>query len=230
MTKRRVDLLVTTHVLPQGQDFDNAWAVRFRDLFETIEKVLSDGGTWCTLEKAHTLAGLIIGLRPQWVVEIGVWSGGSFVPMALALKALGQGRAIAIDSWKAHESIAGQGRVNADWWGQQDHEAIYQHFMKRLESLELHNFVDVYRASSNDAPVPQVIDLLHVDGNHGEQAFRDVHRFAPSVRVGGVCILDDIGWEGGHVTRAEELLVDSIDHKFIRLYPLETGVVYQRVG
>lgn len=76
-----------------------------KNLFEKIESDLAihkDG--WCTLEKAYALAAAVIMLRPSLVVEVGIWAGRSFVPMALALKQIGKGQIIGIDPWKAEES------------------------------------------------------------------------------------------------------------------------------
>lgn len=196
-----------------------------KGLFAEIERVLPDGGTWCTVDKASTLASIIIGLRPAIVVEIGVWRGGSLVPMLLAMKTIGVGRAIAIDPWAAPASAADQGEVDRKWWSDVDHEAAYQAFLGRLSVLGLEALCTVCRRRSDQCEPPDAIGLLHVDGNHGPQAVRDVERFAPKVTPGGILVLDDLGWTGGHVGRARDL---AHTLGFRELYPLGTGVVMQR--
>lgn len=206
------------------------------ELMREIAERFSDGGDWCSLEKAQTLAAIVVGLRPRLVCEIGVWMGGSLVPMAMGLRALdhldrAQGRepvarrVVGVDPWSAQESCAGQAEVDKSWWGTVDHEAAMLVFLARLERHGLREYCEVVRCSSDDAIVPPSIDLLHVDGNHAEQATRDVARFAPRVPAGGILVLDDLSWAGDHVRRAQDL---ARELGFCTLYPLGTGVVMQR--
>lgn len=216
---------VTAEVLPLSEISGDSWRMRIRDLMETVERVLPDGGNWCTLEKAETLVSMVLAMRPKVIVEIGVWMGGSLVPLALAAKAVGGCEVHAIDAWSAYASVQGQRGDNAEWWSKTDHEVAYQVFMQRLDALELHDVVQVHRMISDAAPVPLLVDVLHVDGNHAEQAVKDVQRFAPAVPVGGFCIMDDIGWDGGHVQTAARHLQEMGFHE---MYPLAPGMVYQR--
>ena len=205
-------------------------------LMSEIERCLPDGGDWCDLEKAQTLAAMIVGIRPRVVCEIGVWMGGSFVPMALALRAIvdldrerGRShvarRAIAIDPWAPDESCAGQDPVNASWWGSADHDRAMATFIDRIDRHGVRDLCEIVRKSSQDAAVPDSIDVLHVDGNHADQARRDVERFAPSVSRGGVLVLDDLSWSGGHVRRAREI---ARELGFVDMYHLGTGIVMRR--
>jgi len=204
-------------------------------LMSDVTRYLAEGGDWCDLEKAHALAAIVVGLRPRVICEIGVWMGGSLVPMAFALRLVrdteiaagraGDHKIVAIDPWAASESCVGQDGANADWWAQVDHEAAMQAFLGRLERHRLSHLVDVQRSTSDAAEVPAEIDVLHVDGNHAEQARRDVARFAPSVRPGGILVLDDLSWAGDHVLRARDLAAEL---GFRDLYPLGTGIVMQR--
>ena len=195
-------------------------------LLAEIERVLPDGGEWCTLGKASTLAALIVGLRPALVVEIGVFSGGSLIPMLLAMKHVGRGRAIAIDPWAAQASVVGMTGANEAWWASVDHDAIYRKFLGRMEVLDVAPLCDVWRQPSDACTPPAGIDLLHVDGNHAEQAIRDVERFAPNVNVGGILVLDDLNWEGGSVQGAHAI---ALRLGFVDRYPLDLGVVMQRI-
>lgn len=205
-----------------------------RKLLEDIERTLPEGGDWCSLEKATSLATLVVGLRPKLVVEIGVWMGGSLVPMLLAMKYLRDelgdpgmtgARVVAIDPWSPDASAAGQNDVNRAWWGNVDHEAAYQRFRDRLVTYRLGDLCAVLRMTSTAAPAFAPIDLLHVDGNHADQAYRDVEKFCPHVRVGGICVLDDVAWDGGHVARGLSLAKEL---GFSPLYDLAPGIVLQR--
>lgn len=66
--------------------------ISLRSLLDEIARCLPEGGEWCTLDKAETLAAMIVAARPRLVVEIGVWEGGSLIPMLLALQHNGCGR------------------------------------------------------------------------------------------------------------------------------------------
>lgn len=197
-----------------------------RQLLAEIERTLPDGGNWCSLEKAQTLASLVIGLRPRTIVEIGVWMGGSAVPMLLALKKLGAGRLVAIDPWDPAASVAGEAPDNVKWWGGTDHGRAHARFLERMAELDVSSYCEVLHRRSDDVePSYYDIDILHVDGNHTEQATRDIKRFCPAVRTGGIAILDDVNWAGGGVARGVEL---ARSMGFVELYPLGTGIVMHR--
>ena len=206
-------------------------------LMDEIAGTYQEGGDWCSLEKAQTLAAIVVALRPAVICEIGVWMGGSLIPMAMALRTLREiddsagrvlesHRVIAIDAWSPEASCVGQGDRDAVWWASVDHEAALETFRRRLTQHRVAGLCEVVRARSDNAQVPARIDLLHVDGNHAEQALRDVQRFAPSVPVGGILVLDDVAWQGGHVRRAYE---SAIRGGFRAMYPLGTGTVMQRI-
>lgn len=197
-------------------------------VFTRVEQIVPPLDGWCELPKAEALAAMVIALRPKVVVEIGVWGGRSLLPMALALEQIGTGIIIGIDPWKPEESVIGQvNPADAQWWGTvAPHEEVYKRFVNNVAALGLNKVVRIVRSSSSAAEVPPVIDLIHIDGNHGEQAYRDILRWSQAVRVGGICVLDDLGWAGGAVMRGAGWLKEN---GFVELYPLGTGAVYQRL-
>ena len=180
---------------------------------------------WADLKKAHTLAAIVIALRPETVLEVGVYGGKSFLPMALACKEVGRGMCYAVDPWQTEASVAEQPKEHADHWGKVDHEKIYNGFMEAVRKLGVAHRVRVLRQKSDDVDLSkfQSIELLSIDGNHGPQALRDVKRFCPLVPVGGICVLDDLDWP--QVVPAENWILAN---GFVKLYPLGTGAVYSR--
>jgi predicted O-methyltransferase YrrM len=182
---------------------------------------------WPTIAKCQALASLVLANRPAVVVEIGVWTGDSLVPMLLAQKFLGTGQAVAIDPWATDASIAGQGGANAEWWGKVDHDQALALFRNRLARLELVCEIMRQRSDDVDPAAWGTIDLVHIDGNHGEQAVRDIERFGGRVPVGGWMVLDDLHWDGGHVTRGRERAVAM---GFVDRYPLDNGCAMQRTS
>lgn len=181
---------------------------------------------WCSPEKAQDLALAVIKLRASVTVEIGVWGGRSCLPMALAHQEQNHGVVWAIDPWSPAASSEGYEKVNADWWGAQNHEAVYRVFLAHLKDQGLEQFVKVIRQKSDDVEPPQVVDILHLDGQHTDQAVRDIERFAPRVRVGGFVFVDDINWSGGGVARSVEKLLSM---GFVKIFDRDTGAMFERV-
>lgn len=205
--------------------------ITFRTLMAEIEAIVPEGGDWCSIDKALALATIIVALRPKIVVELGVWSGGSAIPMAIALHRIGSGRLIAVDSWSAESSIEGQEASHAQWWGEKmgdaGHERALETFMKRLAKHDIgHEHCWVSRQRTDEAIVPESIDLLHHDANHGPQVVLDIQRWGAAIRVGGLLVIDDLDWPGGHVVRARDL---ALEMGFVELYGLGTGCVLQRI-
>lgn len=209
-----------------------------RELFCTIERVTPEGGDWCLVPRAQTLASIVLALRPAICVEIGVWMGGSAIPMLLALRHIDRvrnketdpptGKMIAIDPWSVAASIVGQNEVNATWWGNVDHEAAYQAFCTRLRKHELEALCEIVRQPSDEVEPPPSIDLLSVDGNHAAQAIRDVERFGSRVRLGGILALDDLDWDAAREAHVHQAHARAIELGFVELYRLGSGCVMQR--
>jgi predicted O-methyltransferase YrrM len=198
-----------------------------KQLFAQIESELaSHPHGWCNLEKAQTLASAVLALRPSLVVEIGVWAGRSLVPMALALKRLGKGKLIGIDPWRLESSVQGITGENLEWWKKVDHEMIFGEFTKWMTETGIGPFVEIHRCRSDEFNKlgPNLIDLLNIDGNHGEEAsVYDVRNFASQVRVGGLLFFDDIEWAKTAVSMLPTL-------GFQKLYYIDGGIMCQRLN
>lgn len=189
---------------------------------------------WCEPAKQITLANYVFAIKPKCIVEIGVWGGKSLIPMAMADRALvraSSAKVVAVDPWAASSSVDGQTGVDAEWWNnQKNHELVYESFREALARLGL-THVQVCRKPSDEA-IETVrfygpISILHIDGNHGPQAIKDVMNYAPMIEVGGICVLDDLNWAGGAVGKAAEWLKAN---GFLELHPLGTGAVFQKIN
>ena len=183
---------------------------------------------WCDLHKANTLAAMVVALRPKLACEIGVFGGRSLIAIALAMKDNGAGKIIGIDPWSKEAALEGMNDpANIKWWSELDYEKVRETCLATLREFGVESQVEIIRSKSDDVdPSQWVLDLGHIDGSHEETAYRDTIRFAPSLRVGGLWIMDDIGWVSGAPKRGVEWLLAN---GFVELYPLGTGAVFQRM-
>ncbi len=194
-------------------------------LFTQIAELVPRCHGWASVEKAFTLASAVLALRPEIVIELGIWGGRSILPMGLACKEIGRGKVIGVDPWAAAASIQGQTQANVNWWGSQPHEKVYFDFIEKRGELGLNDVIDVQRMTSDYFEPPKRIDLAHFDGNHGPQALKDAQKFGPLVRVGGLLFLDDLNWEQGFVMKAHDYLKEI---GFVDLFLMDTGVMMQK--
>lgn len=195
-------------------------------LFEQIVDVHSRVTGWCPVDKALVLASLVVALRPKCIVEIGVWGGRSLLPMAMAAEAINCGTTVAaIDPWDPKASTEGYEGKNAEWWSTRDHNAVYESFVTHVMQLGLAGRVTIFRARSDDLEPPPEIDLLHIDGQHSDQAIRDAERFGSRVVPGGFCVTDDDDWSGGGPKAALSKLEQL---GFVRICGLGTGSLFRR--
>lgn len=199
---------------------------KFLHLAQKINTVVPTLGDWCSLERAYTLSAIVIANRPAISLEIGVWMGGSCVPIALAHQAINFGRVIAIDAWDAKVSIEGQ--INPEdkkWWLNAPHQKAKDKFVSKLSELNLTSIVEVVQARSQDYVPPKGIELFSLDGNHGEESLLDVVRYIPYMAPHGIVAMDDYDWAGGNVRKACTAL-ESLG--WIEYAKLGTGGLWRR--
>jgi len=196
------------------------------NLNQRIEALIPTVGGWCSVQKAQELALAVLKIKAQVVIELGVFEGRSLLGMAMAMKEQGSGIVWAVDPWAKEPATEGYDKVNADWWGSVDFEGVHQRFLGHLEKAGVKDFVRVIRRKSDDVIPPHEICMVHLDGQHTDQAIKDVERFAPNIRQGGYIWVDDINWSGGGVARAvEKLKTMGFVHRFDR----DTGAMFERV-
>lgn len=196
------------------------------ELFTEIERIVPAIDGWCVAEKACDFAAIILALRPAYSVGIGVWGGRAELSMAMAHRFVGVGRVIAVDPWKAVDSVLGQEGANAAWWSDQaKHDLVYRRFVANVEAFGLGEWLDVRRQRSDEFTLPASAGLVVIDGNHAEQALADVERLAPLVPTGGIVYLDDLNWTGGHVQGAAGRLLAM---GFVELFKRDQGAFFQR--
>lgn len=182
---------------------------------EEIFNAMSQLEGWCSKEKASILIDIIQKNKMQTVVEIGVWGGKSLIPMAFALQNIGTGQVYGIDPWSSEASTIGMDGANHSWWSQVDHDCIYQGLINKIAQFNLERYISLIRSTSENAAPIHNIDLLHIDGNHSEEAsYIDVTKWVPYLKSGGYVVFDDINWRttGKAVTWLNENCVKIAEH------------------
>lgn len=151
---------------------------------------------WCSNEKMNMLMDLVIKHKPEVVVEIGVFGGASILPIAKSLKLNQKGKVYAIDPWKNSDCLVGQDTPNKQWWSTVDLGYVYRSYKQMIKRNKLEDYVVTLKATSEMVKDQfEEIDILHIDGNHSEEAVtKDVDNYFPKVKKGGYIICDDALW------------------------------------
>lgn len=187
-----------------------------------ISGVLPSMHGWCTPEKAETIAQHILTERPRVAVEIGVYAGRSLLAIALSMHCNNQGIVIGIDPWESSASVKGweNDDANTQWWGNLDHNLIYEKCREYVATMRVTNHVRLIKTTSdivapileaaNQVAGGEIVNFLHIDGNHSvEQSMRDVQSYLPLVSHGGIVCFDDVNWTS--TTAAQEELLNHCD-------------------
>jgi hypothetical protein len=176
---------------------------RLRGELEEVSASISlDEGGGASLLKVFLLAELIVAEGLDRLVEIGVYRGRLFLPLARLLTVLGRGEMVGIDPYSASAAVqrdVKRGGVDlVEWPTTVDWSALYSEVTEGIARWGLEGHSRLIRERSEDAVddfAAGSIDLLHVDGNHDLAAVsRDVELFLPRVRDGGIVVMDDISW------------------------------------
>lgn len=174
-------------------------------------KAMKELEGWCSDHKASFLIDLILAMKPQTVVEVGVFGGKSLIPMAYALCANKNGIIFGIDPWSNVHSKQGLDEVDRNWWNSLNHRSILDGLLDKIKQFGLQDQIALILATSKDTPPIYDIDLLHIDGNHSEGAsYLDVTKWVPLVRSGGIIVLSDVNWAvGGKIS--QQKAIDWLD-------------------
>lgn len=172
-----------------------------RDHVVSHFNLVTDG--WCWEEKAVKLAEAAWTLRPNLTVEVGVFGGKSFIPMAAVVAHLDQNQgnhqAIGIDAWEAAAAVdTNEGTAHENYWKDQAMlDGVYSRASARCNALgsralklikaRSHESVDQFRDGQ--------IGLFSLDSNHSEfHSMRDATLWIPKVQIGGIIAFDDTAW------------------------------------
>lgn len=188
------------------------------ELFNKIAQVVPTINGWATVEKAQTLASIIIATHPRVIVEVGVFAGASAIPMGLACNHVDCGHIHAVDAWSNELAIKNEVKDHVDWWKAVNFDDIHNEFLGHIKSNGLISRFTVHRADScKVAPVPD-IELMHLDGSHTDKAIDDMEHWGSNIVRGGFLVLDDLHWCSGAVMRVADLAKDmGFVERFVRV-------------
>ncbi len=197
-----------------------------KSVFDDIARIIPKLHGWASVEKAVSLAAYAIANKPLVSVQLGVYGGRDSLPVAMACKFNKRGIIHCVDPWSPQASADGQVTdVDRKWWGDLNHEFIYQGFVDAVNRNGLQEYCVIHRMKSSEFESPPEIGYLAVDGNHGPDAVLDTMKFGANVIPGGIVCLDDCTWAGGYVQKSAEWLKEN---GFLELHPLGTGALYWR--
>ncbi len=185
------------------------------ELKSAVLETLEETWGWCSKEKATSFMDLVFETKPKLCVEIGVYSGASFLPVAAALKHNGYGEIVGIDPWDVIEIIrhfdVDKDQHHLRFWVQINHNQVYFGFIQLLKRFDVESNSIIFReTSSKVAPIINEIDILHIDGNHAQKTIEeDVKNYLPKVKEGGYIWLNDS--LGDSHKPAYNLLMESCD-------------------
>lgn len=164
--------------------------------YQDYDEKSKTGWGWCSLCLAGCLVDYVEeickSVENPVCVEIGVYCGRSVLPVALELKRNKKGKVYAIDPWTKQDGIRGYTSTeDINFWNNVNYEEKYNFFKNVISDYDL-DCVEIIRKTSNDAPQIQNINLLYIDGEHTDQALRDVEKYASQVTLNGYCLVDDL--------------------------------------
>lgn len=178
------------------------------------DRIPSDLGGGSPLPKTFLMACIALECELRTYVEIGVYRGKSFFPMAYMVKKLG-GKAFGIDAYdyeiaKEYDVDPSVGFDVNEFLAKLDFSQIYSDVKILQKDLGLMDHSEIIKDDSKKAvhyfrENQIVIDMLHIDGNHDTPAVQaDVDAYVPLVKDGGFIVIDDVHWES--VRRVYHLL------------------------
>lgn len=197
-------------VIPEKQDHEELLrTLEFSALKNRVFKHMSKG--WCTEEKANLIMEVIFRAQPNVCVEVGAFTGSSFLPIVSTLGFLKQGHAYAIDAWSNAEVTKGipTNSPHYQWWSTVDMELVFQSFLKTIGDPLFTPYHTTINSSSYEAASQfERIDFLHLDGNFSEEgSLEDVMLYLPKVSSGGYVLLSNAFF--------------SIDNQYTKMQALE---------
>ena len=176
-----------------------------RNLRQIVDRIPVDLGGGCPLSKSFLMSYLTLEFNLRNYVEIGVYRGRSFFPMAYSVQLTG-GIAYGIDPYEYQAAkeydLAEDISISVNnFMASLDFPEIYNVVKNLQQELGLSDNSEIVRQPSSQAieyfqQNNITIDMLHINGNHDTmQVMEDIDLYLPFVRNGGFVVMDDINFD-----------------------------------
>src|SRR2546426_629635 len=114
----------------------------FQNLTSLLDRIPTDFGGSCSLQKAYVMAWLIRRFKLQSTVDIGVYRGRSLFPQALAHRDYTKGVVYGVDPWSSQEAREKDNpelfEQIEEWADTTDFDGIYWDVKKMAEEFGPH--------------------------------------------------------------------------------------------
>lgn len=205
----------------------------YKEVSKIAKAIKVDTGGGCQIPKAALMAKLAIDNDLKTFVEIGVYRGRSFFPMAKAMQITG-GHAYGIDPYTNEDAY--EDAVPAEleaavriFFEETDFPSIYPEVISFQEVSGLSSCSTILKTTSSEAARFFIenklsIDMLHIDGNHDYQAVKDdLENYFPLIKKDGFIVLDDTNWAS-----VRGVLNESLARNVSCFFASETFTILQK--
>jgi cephalosporin hydroxylase len=152
---------------------------------------------------------LIREVKPEVMVEIGVFAGLSLINAATVLQENRKGMIYGIDPWNMDIALKNMGTgENVGFWNAIDLDKVHTECAAAVRAFE--NVVLIRAPSERVHQLfqPESVEILYIDGGHSTpQSCSDVTNYLPKVKRGGYVWLDDTDWVS--VQKAERMVSEK---------------------
>jgi tetratricopeptide (TPR) repeat protein len=219
---------VEKHLFPEyTKTSKNDSKSKIEKIYPEYDAKYGDWG-WISLDKAGCLIDYVDeicrDIENPICVEIGVYAGKSILPVALELKRNAKGVIFAIDPWTNEEATRGYEGPHYQYWSKVNLQEKLQLFKTMINEFELSEYVVPIKETSDRAPEFKNINLLHIDGQHTDQALRDAKKYAVNIELNGYCIVDDVDW--GEVENVPKFL-EKIG--FVPIHSIGSTAIFKKL-
>lgn len=163
---------------------------------------------WLSPKVAAAMQCLIREVKPDVMIEIGVFAGLSLINAALTLQELGKGLIYGIDPWNMDIALNNMGTgENVGFWNAIDLDSVHAECAQSIRENDLSNVVLIRSPSErcHQLFARESVDILYIDGGHSQpQSCADVTNYLPKVKKGGYVWMDDTDWLS--VQKAERMV------------------------
>jgi predicted O-methyltransferase YrrM len=168
---------------------------------------------WLSPDVAKAMQCLIREVKPDVMIEIGVFAGKSLINAATVLQENGKGMIYGIDPWNMDIALKNMGTgENVGFWNAIDLDSVHAECAQAIRENALENVVLIRAPSERVHQLfqPESVEILYIDGGHSTpQSCADVTNYLPKVKRGGWVWLDDTDWVS--VQKAERMVSEECE-------------------